>query len=120
MKDFKNTMKLMENVRNTMNVVRKNALEYIKETLKNLDENEIIFDYEEYEVPYINYDGGNHPEYDAYPFAPVVRIYLKNDIVYADLDEFDTEYDVDARCCYPEDVYEIAEKVYEKMNEGEE
>jgi hypothetical protein len=31
------------------------------------------------------------------------------------LDEFDTEYDVDARCCYPEDVYEIAEKVYEDV-----
>jgi hypothetical protein len=29
----------------------------------------------------VTYDGGNHPEYDAYPFAPVVRIYLKNDIV---------------------------------------
>lgn len=115
-KKFEKTMGLVDNISSLLSTVRKNSIEYLTGVLKNEDGNEVVFDYEEdVYIPCVTYDGGNHPEYAAYPYADVKRVFLgKDGCICLELEE-DFEYDID-RLSDTMEVYYVAEAVYNNLN----
>ena len=60
---------------------------YVKTILTEIG-NEITVDLESYGYC-VTYDGGNHPEYNANPFSPIQRIYLKDGKIYLETEDAD-------------------------------
>ena len=79
--------------------------DYIKECLSIPIDNSISLD--ECNVC-VTYDGGNHPEYYANPYAHVERVYLKNGKVYVDTEDC-YQYDIDNITA--SELFDIAESV---------
>lgn len=87
-------IKLNEKITEQLIVLRNESLDYIKETL---GENGVaVFDNED-ETLTVVYDGGNHPERDAYPYAVVNSIYSDGGNIYLNLEE-DDRYCIDNIC----------------------
>lgn len=89
--------------------------DYIKECLSKTIDNSVLLD--ECEI-YVTYDGGNHPECDAYPYSHVERVYCENGKVYLDTEDC-TRYDIcnitaEDLFCIADNVGYIIENEYEK------
>lgn len=66
---------------------------YLEKILKKLPNNEIFIN-EDMSIT-VEYDGGNHPEYDSNCFSQVSKVYLKeNGKVYLSIEETD-EYSIE-------------------------
>lgn len=75
---------ISENIKNEAN----NSYEWLKEFLSTCEGNSFdLTDEDEYTYICVTYDGGNHPEYNANPYADVFSVYLANGKVYLELDE---------------------------------
>lgn len=57
---------------------------YIKDTLNELPNKEVIFDDEEICPACVTYDGGSQSEYAGNHFSNVERVYLNNGNIYVD------------------------------------
>lgn len=91
----------------------KTSKEYIISKLEEIPGQRIEIDTEDNPVC-VTYDGGNHPEYYADPFATVYAVYLKNGSIMLELEETD-EYDIsNVDAC---DVYTVADAVQQAVGE---
>ena len=108
-------MELMGKASEILAQVKNESENYLKTTLNEVKE--VVFDVEEdFDIiPCVTYDGGNHPEYAAYPYAEVKRVFLN--------DKGDVRLDVDdeygyhiERLASAEETYAVAMGVYEKLN----
>ena len=79
--------------------------DYIKECLSKTIDNSVLLD--ECEL-YVTYDGGNHPEDDAYPYSHVERVYCENGKVYLDTEDCN-HYNIDNITA--SELFDIAESV---------
>lgn len=59
---------------------------YIMERINSSPNNEIAFGDN---APCVNYDGGNHPEYDSSMYSQVKKAYLSDGEIYLAIDETD-------------------------------
>lgn len=87
-------IKLNKQITEQLIVLRNESLNYIKRTLG--EDGVAVFDNEDDELCVV-YDGGNHPEYAAYPYAVVNSIYSEGGNIYLDLEE-DDRYYIDSIC----------------------
>ena len=100
-------IKLNEKITEQLTVLRNESLDYIKRTL---GENGVaVFD-NGAETLTITYDGGNHPEYAAYPYATVKSIYSEGGNIYLNLEE-DDRYYID-NICEHQSFFNIAYHLY--------
>ena len=100
-------IKLNEKITEQLTVLRNESLDYIKRTL---GENGVaVFD-NGAETLTITYDGGNHPEYAAYPYAVVKSIYSEGGNIYLSLEE-DDRYYID-NICEHQSFFNIAYHLY--------
>ena len=100
--NFKQIVELNDKITEQLTVLRNESLDYIKRTL---GENGVaVFD-NGAETLTITYDGGNHPEYAAYPYAVVNSIYSEGGNIYLDLEEDDRYYI--GNICEPQSMFDI-------------
>lgn len=116
--DFQSVELLIKGINNTLEVVREQSIQTLVNELKATENRKVAFDYEEdLDIPCVSYDGGNHPEYAAYPFADVKSVYLKDDDdknVYLELDD-DFEYGI-YRLWSVFELFYVARAVYYKLH----
>ena len=82
--------------------LRKESFNLIKEILG--EDGVAVFD-NGAETLTITYNGGNHPEYDAYPYAEVKSIYSKGGDIFLNLDRCEDYLLVDV--CEPQSMFDI-------------
>ena len=88
--------------------LRNECIKWLTEWLENHD-GIVTIDIEDLdEVPYISYDGGNHPEYKYNPMSEVKNIYLKDGKINVEIEETD---DYDVTRITTDDLFEICEFV---------
>lgn len=105
--NFKQIVELNDKITEQLTVLRNESLDYIKRTL---GENGVaVFD-NGAETLTITYDGGNHPEYAAYPYAVVNSIYSEGGNIYLDLEEDDRYYI--GNICEHQSFFNIAYHLY--------
>lgn len=95
-------IKLNKQITEQLIVIRNESLNYIKETLG--EDGVAVFD-NGAETLTITYNGGNHPEYDAYPYAEVKSIYSKGGDIFLNLDRCEDYLLVDV--CEPQSMFDI-------------
>ena len=106
-----------EELRNQMTDVCNAAIDYLSGVVKergviNFDD----FGLDTCEYPCVTYDGGNHPEYNAYPYATVYGASFKDGEVCLDLgEEYTDEYALYRVPWY--EVFDIAEFIYRVLND---
>ncbi len=100
-------IKLNEKITEQLIVLRNESLDYIKRTLG--EDGVAVFD-NGAETLTITYDGGNHPEYAAYPYAVVKSIYSEGGNIYLNLEE-DDRYYID-NICEHQSFFNIAYHLY--------
>ena len=100
-------IKLNEKIEEQLIVLRNESLDYIKRTLG--EDGVAVFDNEDEELCVV-YDGGNHPEYAAYPYAVVKSIYSEGGNIYLNLEE-DDRYYID-NICEHQSFFDIAYHLY--------
>ena len=103
-KDFKALSVEVSNHNKLIASIRRNSIKIIMELLSDAENNTI--EISEENMISVSYDGGNHPEYASNCFSNVNSVYLKNDVIYLDIDDCD-EYEIDR--VNSEDVFNIAE-----------
>lgn len=103
METIENIRKFFKNWKNADNELYNVSVDYIKDRLSSLPNNEIYLNFE-VTISYIGF-------YNINPYSEVKRIYLKDDDIYADTEDED-EYKIthaDAT-----ELYEIAEAIWHK------
>ena len=100
-------IKLNKQITEQLIVLRNESLNYIKRTLG--EDGVAVFDNEDDELCVV-YDGGNHPEYAAYPYAVVKSIYSEGGNIYLNLEE-DDRYYID-NICEHQSFFNIAHHLY--------
>ena len=100
-------IKLSEKITEQLIVLRNESLDYIKRTLG--EDGVAVFDNEDEELCVV-YDGGNHPEYAAYPYAVVKSIYSEGGNIYLNLEE-DDRYNIE-NICEHQSFFDIAYHLY--------
>ena len=100
-------IKLNKQITEQLIVLRNESLNYIKRTLG--EDGVAVFDNEDDELCIV-YDGGNHPEYAAYPYAAVKSIYSEGGNIYLNLEE-DDRYYID-NICEHQSFFNIAYHLY--------
>lgn len=100
-------IKLNKQITEQLIILRNESLNYIKRTL-GVD-GVAVFDNEDDELCVV-YDGGNHPEYAAYPYATVKSIYSEGGNIYLNLEE-DDRYYID-NICEHQSFFNIAYHLY--------
>lgn len=100
-------IKLNKQITEQLIVLRNESLNYIKRTLG--EDGVAVFDNEDNELCVV-YDGGNHPEYAAYPYATVKSIYSEGGNIYLNLEE-DDRYYID-NICEHQSFFNIAYHLY--------
>ena len=78
------------------------CINYLTKKLKNKKDNKIDFTNQEYSCTVV-YDGGRHPEYASNVFSTVDSIYLKDNILFIDTEDFTSPID----CCSTVELYNI-------------
>lgn len=103
MTEIENIRKSFNNWKNANNELYNVSVDYIKDRLSSLPNNEIYLNFE-VTISYIGF-------YDINPYSEVKRIYLKDDDIYAD-----TEDEDDYKITYADatELYEIAEAIWHK------
>lgn len=105
--DIGQIIKLSEKITEQLVVLRNESLDYIKRTLG--EDGVAVFDNEDEELCVV-YDGGNHPEYAAYPYAVVKSIYSEGGNIYLNLEE-DDRYNIE-NICEHQSFFDIAYHLY--------
>ena len=100
-------IKLNKQITEQLIILRNESLDYIKRTLG--EDGVAVFDNEDDELCVV-YDGGNHPEYAAYPYAVVNSIYSEGGNIYLSLEE-DDRYYID-NICEHQSFFNIAYHLY--------
>lgn len=100
-------IKLNKQITEQLIILRNESLNYIKRTLG--EDGVAVFDNEDDELCVV-YDGGNHPEYAAYPYAVVKSIYSEGGNIYLNLEE-DDRYYID-NICEHQSFFNIAYHLY--------
>lgn len=100
--NFKQIIELNEKITDQLIVLRNESLNYIKRALG--EDGVAVFD-NGAETLTITYNGGNHPEYDAYPYAEVKSIYSKGRDIFLNLDRCEDYLLEDV--CDPQSMFDI-------------
>lgn len=103
MEAIENIRKSFNNWKNADNELYNVSVDYIKDRLSSLPNNEIYLNFE-VTISYIGF-------YNINPYSEVKRIYLKDDDIYADTEDED-EYKITYASAT--ELYEIAEAIWHK------
>lgn len=103
MAEIENIRKSFNNWKNADNELYNVSVDYIKDRLSSLPNNEIYLNFE-VTISYIGF-------YNINPYSEVKRIYIKDDDIYADTEDED-EYKITNASAT--ELYEIAEAIWNK------
>lgn len=93
-----------------MGKIRKTCLDILIELLSEEEGNKV--EISEENMMSVPYDGGNHPEYASNCFSMLNAVYLKDDVIYLDIEDCDA-YEIDR--VDNEVVFQIAEAVVNQL-----
>ena len=93
-----------------MGKIRKTCLDILIDLLSEEDGNRV--EISEENMMSVPYDGGNHPEYASNCFSMLNAVYLKDDVIYLDIEDCDA-YEIDR--VDNEVVFQIAEAVVNQL-----
>ena len=93
-----------------MGKIRRTCLDILMKLLSEEDGNRV--EISEENMMSVPYDGGNHPEYASNCFSMVNAVYLKDDVIYLDIEDCDA-YEIDR--VDDNFVFQIAEAVVNQL-----
>ena len=92
--DFAEINEKVESITPTINEIRKESIEYLREVAKEKNGYFDLTQYDDFGSICVTYDGGNHPEYASNAFSAVQAVKLDEDklvLETEDTDWYDTE-----------------------------
>lgn len=92
--DFAEINEKVESITPTINKIRKESIEYLREVAKKNNGYFDLTEHDDFGAICVTYDGGNHPEYASNAFSAVQAVKLDGDklvLETEDTDWYDTE-----------------------------
>ena len=87
--DFEEIKEKVDSITPTINEIRKESIEYLREVAKEKNGYFDLTQYDDFGSICVTYEGGNHPEYASNAFSAVRSVWLDGDKLVLETDDTD-------------------------------